>query len=147
MTDTAVLDVATQTVLTDDVVDTSTAEAMIADALLMANDSPRGEIQVVRSHYAQQYAVQVISVNFARDLGFTQGLVRASASSTNSTSRNEGDPGVRRASEAHYRLHTSSFSLLFFLCLALCASTLSTRRPCSTRRCTATSSLTRSSPR
>ena len=43
MTDTAVLGVATQTVLTGDVVDISTAEAMIAEALLMADEAQERE--------------------------------------------------------------------------------------------------------
>ena len=43
MTDTAVLDVATQTALTGEVVDTSTAEAMIAEALLMADEAQERE--------------------------------------------------------------------------------------------------------
>ena len=43
MTDTAVLDVATQTALTGDVVDISTAEAMIAEALLMADEAQERE--------------------------------------------------------------------------------------------------------
>ena len=43
MTDTAVLDVATQTALTGDVVDISTAEAMVEEALCMVAEAEEGE--------------------------------------------------------------------------------------------------------
>ena len=55
MTDTAVLGVATQTVLTGDVVDTSTAEAMIAEALLMADEAQERERVALAHEQAQRW--------------------------------------------------------------------------------------------
>lgn len=61
-------------------VDTSTVDSFevpdtaFTDELLMANDSPHGSISVVRTHYPQQYAVQVVAINYARDLASSEGI-------------------------------------------------------------------------
>jgi len=70
-------------------------DTAFVDELLMANDSPNGEIQVVRTHFkrsgsgaayqaddftAYQDTVQVVAVNYARDLALSQGITKFDAS-------------------------------------------------------------------